>query len=54
MGRLDGSDSCLHTSCLNHEDTLIHPTGGTAHSFPGAEMLEFRDMQASLDSVMPG
>ena len=52
MGRLGGSDSCLHRR--HCEDTLIHPTEGTGHSFPGAETLEFRGVQASLDSVMPG
>ena len=30
------------------------PTEGIGHSFPGAEILEFRDVQASLESVMPG
>ena len=44
MGHLGGSDSRLHTRhCV---DPLIHPTECTDHSFPGAEMLEFRDIQA--------
>ena len=30
------------------------PTEGTGHSFPEAEMLEFRDVHASLDAVIPG
>ena len=33
VGRLGGSDSCLHRR--HCEDTLIHPTEGTCHSFPG-------------------
>ena len=32
---------------------LYTPTEGTCHSFPGAEMLEFRHVHASLDSVVP-
>ena len=30
------------------------PTEGTGHSFPEAEMLGFRDVQASLDAVVTG
>ena len=49
MGRLGGYDSRLHRR--HCEDT---PTEGIGHSFPGAEMLQFRDVQASLESVVPG
>ena len=48
---LCGSDSHLHR--WHREDTLISPHWGDWSQFPRAWMLEFRDVQASLDSVMP-